>query len=113
MAWKQRLSQNPSTIELLLAERLQKDKIRYRTQEPLWVSSADFYFETRTRPLVVFIDGPPHLDMAQALKDDIYRRAIRRAGYHVLELAYKSPSDKVVEEFYNQIQAELARLGQV
>lgn len=77
------------------------------------MSSADFYFETRTRPLVVFIDGPPHLEMAQAKKDDIFRTAIRKAGYHVLELPYKTHSDKLVEQFIGLIRTELAKLGQV
>lgn len=100
-------------MELLLAERLQKENLRYRTQEPVWISSADFYFDTPTRPLVVYVDGPPHYEIAQAKKDDIFRTAIRMSGYHVLELPYKSPSDKLVEQFYETIRTELARLGQM
>ena len=109
--WKQRMAVTVSAMELRIAERLNRDGIRYLTQEPLFVSSADFYFPTVPKPLVVFLDGPPHLEEAQMRKDDIFRTAIRKAGYKVLELPYSGESDKTCDNLYRSIRDELARLG--
>jgi len=98
-----------SSMEYRLAEKLQADHIQYLTQEPLYVTSADFYFPTSPRPLVVFVDGPPHLTENQARKDDIYRTALRHSGYRVLELPYKYDNEKTLIELYEAIRKELAK----
>src|SRR5437762_7263005 len=111
--WRQRMAVTVSAMEIRIAERLNMDGVRYLTQEPLFVSSADFYFPTIPKPLVVFLDGPPHLEDAQIRKDDIFRTAIRKAGYRVLELPYAGESDKTCENLYQSTREELAKLGQV
>jgi very-short-patch-repair endonuclease len=100
-----------SSMEWKIAERLQADHINYQTQVPLPITSCDFYFPTSPRPLVVFIDGPPHLEQNQMRKDDIYRTALRHSGYRVLELPYSNDSEKQCEQLYEQIRKELYRLG--
>jgi len=103
---------NVSAMEIRIAERLNRDGIRYLTQEPLFISSADFYFPTAPKPLVVFLDGPPHLEDSQIRKDDIFRTAIRKAGYRILELPYSGDSQTTCDKLYESIREELARLGQ-
>ena len=102
-----------SAMEIRIAERLNRDGIRYLTQEPLMVTTADFYFPTPPKPLVVFLDGPPHLEDSQIKKDDIFRTAIRKAGYGVLELPYSGQSQTTCDKLYESIREELARLGQL
>ena len=102
-----------SAMEIRIAARLTQDNVRYLTQEPLYISSADFYFPIVPKPLVVFLDGPPHLTEAQMKKDDIFRTAIRKAGYRVLELPYSGDSQSTCDTLYETIREELARLGQV
>jgi very-short-patch-repair endonuclease len=109
--WKQRMAVPVSNMEYRIAAKLTRDGIRYLTQEPLFISSADFYFPITPKPLVVFIDGPPHLEQAQMVKDDIFRTAIRKSGYRVLELPYSGDSDKTCDSLYQSIRDELARLG--
>src|SRR5467141_1250702 len=110
--WKQRMAVTVSQMEYRIAARLTRDNIRYLTQEPLFVSSADFYFPTVPKPLVVFLDGPPHLEDNQIKKDDIFRTAIRKAGYKVLELPYSGDSQITCDKLYETIREELVRLGQ-
>jgi len=100
-----------SNMEYRIAAKLTRDNIRYLTQEPLFVSSADFYFPTVPKPLVVFLDGLPHLEENQMRKDDIFRTAIRKAGYKVLELPYSGDSQTTCDSLYQNIKDELARLG--
>jgi very-short-patch-repair endonuclease len=111
--WKQRMAVTVSNMEYRIAARLTKDSIRYLTQEPLSITTCDFYFPTVPRPLVVFIDGPPHLEQARMVKDEIFRTAIRKSGYRVLELPYVTNNDKTFETLYQSIRDELARLGHV
>src|SRR5438132_1185180 len=110
--WRQRMAVRVSAMEIRIAERLNRDGVRYLTQEPLTVTTADFYFPTAPKPLVVFLDGPPHLEDSQIRKDDIFRTAIRKAGYRVLELAYSGESQTTCDKLYENIREELARLGQ-
>ena len=110
MAWREKMSPTVSAMEYRIAARLTRDNIRYLTQEPLFVSSADFYFPTVPKPLVVFLDGPPHLEDSQIRKDDIFRTAIRKAGYRVLELPYSGESQTTCDRLYESIRDELARL---
>src|SRR5437762_13884746 len=110
--WKQRMAVRVSAMEIRIAAKLTGDNIRYLTQEPLFISSADFYFPTAPKPLVVFLDGPPHLEESQIRKDDIFRTAIRKAGYRVLELAYSGESQTTCDKLYESIREELARLGE-
>jgi nicotinic acid phosphoribosyltransferase len=109
--WRERMAVTVSSMERRIAIRLDSDHIRYLTQEPLCITTCDFYFPTIPRPLVVFIDGPPHLAEAQMVKDEVFRTAIRKAGYKVLELPYSSNTDKSLNELYQSIRDELARLG--
>src|SRR5437762_3045651 len=111
--WKQRMAVPVSAMEIRIAAKLTRDNIRYLTQEPLFISSADFYFPTVPKPLVVFLDGPPHLEDSQIRKDDVFRTAIHKAGYRVLELPYAGESDKTCENLYQSTREELAKLGQV
>ena len=100
-------------MELRIAARLTRDNIRYLTQEPLYVSSCDFYFPIAPKPLVVFLDGPPHLEDNQIRKDDIFRTAIVKAGYKILVLPYSGDSQMTCDSLYESIRTELARLGHV
>ena len=90
---------------------LDKDHVRYTTQEPLAVTSADFYFPTSPKPLVVFLDGHPHTKAHQQAKDEIFRSALRLAGYKLLEIPYKGGSIRTFEAIYKQIRDELASMG--
>jgi very-short-patch-repair endonuclease len=52
-------------MEQEIAFRLQNDGIHYQTQVEIPVTTADFYFATETRPLIVFVDGRVHLGKTQ------------------------------------------------
>jgi very-short-patch-repair endonuclease len=52
-------------MEQELAIRLQRDGMHYQTQVEIPVTTADFYFPTQPRPLIVFVDGWVHLGKAQ------------------------------------------------
>jgi very-short-patch-repair endonuclease len=65
-------------MEQELAFRLQEDGIFYQTQVEIPVTTADFYFPTQPRPLIVFIDGRVHLGKAQSTKDEELRTLLRR-----------------------------------
>src|SRR3989442_14220348 len=90
--WRERLRANPSRMEQELTFKLQEDRIFYRTQVEIPVTTADFYFPTQPRPLVVFVDGQVHLGKAQMFKDEELRTLLRKKGYRVLELSYNSYS---------------------
>lgn len=100
-----------SSMERRIAMQLDKDHVRYTTQEPLAVTSADFYFPTVPRPLVVFLDGKPHLKEHQRAKDEVFRSALRLAGYRVLEIPYEGRSMRTFNAIYEQIRNELASMG--
>jgi very-short-patch-repair endonuclease len=104
--WRERMQVTVSNMETRIAARLQEDGIHYLTQEPISVSSADFYFPT-SQPLAVFLDGPPHLAEHQRRKDEVLRTAIRQSGYRVLELAYAGGSEKILDSLYMSILDEL------
>ena len=59
--WRERLCANPSRMEQELAIKLQDDRIHYQTQVEIPVTTADFYFQLESRPLLVFVDGRVHL----------------------------------------------------
>ena len=90
-------------MERSLAIRLQEKGVRYTTQVELPVSTADFYFNTYPRPLVVYVDGPPHLKMKRAIKDELIRRTLRAVGYRVLELPYTRPNETQTDMLLKQI----------
>ena len=48
---------------------MQEDRILYQTQVEIPVTTADFYFPTQPRPLIVFVDGRVHLGKTQMIKD--------------------------------------------
>ena len=75
----------------------------YQTQIEIPVTTADFYFATEPRPLIVFVDGRVHLGKTQAAKDEEPRSLLRKRGYRVLELYYDSYSDKKRNPLYDQI----------
>jgi len=79
---------------------LQEDQIFYQTQVEIPVTTADFYFPTQPRPLIVFVDGRVHLGKAQMFKDEELRTLLRKKGYRVLELSYNNYSNKKRDELY-------------
>jgi|SRR5947209_4345926 len=101
--WRERLHANPSRMEQEIAFRLQNDGIYYQTQIEIPVTTADFYFATEPKPLIVFVDGRVHLGKTQAAKDEELRSLLRKRGYRVLELYYDSYSDKKRNQLCGQI----------
>ncbi len=90
-------------MEQEIAFRLQNDGIYYRTQIEIPVTTADFYFATEPRPLIVFVDGLVHLGKTQVAKDEEVRSLLRKRGYRVLDLYYDIYSDKRRNQLYEQI----------
>jgi very-short-patch-repair endonuclease len=101
--WRDRLHASPSRMEQELAFRLQEDRIFYQTQVEIPVTTADFYFPTQPRPLIVFVDGRVHLRKTQMTKDEELRPLLRKKGYRVLELSYNNYSEKKRDELYLQV----------
>ena len=89
--------------------KLQDSGIPYQTQVEVPITTVDFYFPTQPRPTLVFVDGRPHLSIAQTVKDEELRSLLRKRGYRVLELAYNSYSDRKRNEFYKAILQSLGR----
>jgi very-short-patch-repair endonuclease len=90
-------------MEQELAFKLQEDRIFYQTQVEIPVTTADFYFPTEPRPLIVFVDGQVHLGKSQMIKDEELRSLLRKRGYRVLELFYNCYSNKTKDELYSHI----------
>ena len=107
--WRERLHSNPSRMEQELAIKLQDDGIRYQTQVEIPVTTADFYFESESRPLLVFIDGWVHVGTAQMTKDEELRSLLRKRGYKILELCYDNYSDKKRDQLYQQLLDDLRK----
>jgi very-short-patch-repair endonuclease len=107
--WRQRLHVNPSRMEQELAFKLQEDRIFYQTQVEIPVTTADFYFPTEPKPMIVFVDGRAHLKTSQMMKDEELRSLLRKRGYKVLEIIYSSYSDKKRDELYKEILDILGR----
>jgi len=105
--WRERLHANPSRMEQELAIRLQDDGIHYQTQVEIAVTTADFYFPTESRPLVVFVDGRVHLRKSQMTRDEELRSLLRKRGYRVLELYYANYSDRQRDLLYDEILGNL------
>src|SRR2546427_9256404 len=76
--WRGRLHANPSRMEQEIAIKLQEGGIPYQTQVEIPVTTADFYFPTAPRPLLVFVDGQIHLGKAQMCKDEELRSLLRK-----------------------------------
>ena len=96
-------------MEQELALKLQDSGIQYLTQVEIPVTTADFYFQLETRPLLVFVDGWVHLGMSQMAKDEELRSLLRKRGYKILELCYNSYSDKKRDELYEAILTSLGK----
>ena len=109
--WRERLHANPSRMEQELAIKLQDHGVAYLTQIEIPVTTADFYFSTEPRPLLVFIDGPIHLRISQMLKDEETRTLVRKKGYKILELRYDGYSDFKRDQLFEEILSAL-REGQ-
>src|SRR5437016_12432785 len=107
--WRERLLVNPSRMELEIAAKLESSGIQYQTQVEVPITTADFYFVTEPRPTLVFVDGRPHLTIAQMVKDEELRTLLRKRGYKVVELTYSDYSDRKRDELYHQL---LTGLGQ-
>src|SRR5881628_2985069 len=90
-------------MEQELVFKLQKGRIFHQTQVEIPVTTANFYFPTQPRPLVVFVDGRVHFGKAQMFKDEELRTLLRKKGYQVLELSYNNYSDKRRDELYLRI----------
>src|SRR2546421_13084453 len=101
--WRERLHVNPSRMEIELAFKLQEDGILYQTQVEIPVTTADLYFRTEPRPLIVFVDGRVHLGNTPMVKDEELRSFLRKRGYNVLELCYAGYSVKKRDELYLQL----------
>src|SRR6266700_3682851 len=101
--WRERLCVNPSRMEQALAFKLQQDRLAYQTQVEISVTTADFYFPTQPRPLIVFVDGRVHLGKTQMFKDEELRTLLRKKGYRVLELFYNSYSNRNRDGLYQQL----------
>src|SRR5438445_5924288 len=101
--WRERLHVNPSRMEHELALKLQDDRVTYLTQVEIPVTTADFYFPLEPRPLIVFVDGPVHLKMAQMKKDEDLRSLLRKRGYRILELSYSGYRDRKRDDLYREI----------
>ncbi len=54
-------------MEQELAIKLQDNRIDYRTQVEIPITTADFYFSIYPRPLLVFVDGRVHRKTSQAM----------------------------------------------
>jgi very-short-patch-repair endonuclease len=96
-------------METELAIKLQYSGVHYLTQVEIPITTVDFYFPTTPRPTLVFVDGPPHLRTAQMAKDEELRTLLRKRGYKVMELIYRSYSDKKRDELYQEIVKQLGR----
>jgi len=90
-------------MEQELAFKLQEVGIFYQTQVEIPVTTADFYFSTQPRPLIVFVDGRVHVGKTQSIKDEELRTLLRKKGYRVLELSYNNYSDRRRDELYLQL----------
>ena len=96
-------------MEQEIAFKLQDNQIPCLTEVEILVTTADFYFATVPRPLIVFVDGKVHLKFSQAIKDEELRTLLRKRGYRVLELCYDSYSDKKRDELYSEILQSLGK----
>jgi very-short-patch-repair endonuclease len=96
-------------MEQELAFKLQEDRIQYRTQVEIPVTTADFYFSLQSRPLVVFVDGRIHLGTTQIAKDEELRSLLLNRGYKVSELHYTNYSDKTRDRLYRELLDSLGR----
>src|SRR5213080_3198920 len=90
-------------MEQELAFRLQENRIFYQTQVEIPVTTADFYFPTQPRPLIVFVDGRVHLGKTRMFKDEELQTLLRKKGYQVLELYYDCYSDAKRNLLYQEI----------
>jgi hypothetical protein len=61
------------------------------------------------RPTLVFVDGIPHLKTIQMAKDEELRTLLRKRGYEVMGLIYRSYSDKKRDELFQEIIKQLGR----
>jgi very-short-patch-repair endonuclease len=96
-------------METELAIKLQYSGVHYLTQVEIPITTVDFYFPTTPRPTLVFVDGMPHLRTIQMTKDEELRTLLRKRGYKVMELVYRSYSDKKRDELYQEIVRQLGR----
>ncbi len=94
-------------METELAFKLQGSGVVFQTQIEIPITTVDFYFPIAPRPLLVFIDGIPHLKGSQMAKDEELRSLLRKRGYIVLELNYRSYSDSKRDELYLEILSQL------
>jgi hypothetical protein len=51
----------------------------------------------------------PHLRTTQMAKDEELRTLLRKRGYNVMELVYRTYSDKKRDELYQEIVKQLGR----
>lgn len=100
--WKQVLGRNPSRMELEVAKELQRAGVRFKTQVPVTVTTADIeVLLDGGRNLLVFIDGPPHRSRRD--KDAEVRTLLANRGHELLELAYQGYSRKARDEMVDTI----------
>ena len=94
-------------MEQEIAIKLQDNGIHYQTQVEIPITTADFYFPTKFKPLLVFVDGNVHLGQSQIVKDEELRSFLRKRGYRVLELYYNNYSDRQRDQLYDEILSNL------
>src|SRR2546428_966386 len=96
-------------MEVELGIKLQQSGIYCLTQVEVPITTVDFYFPTTPRPTLVFVDGLPHLRTIQMAKDEELRILLRKRGYKIMELVYRSYSDKKRDELYQEIVNQVGR----
>ena len=96
-------------MEQELAFKFQEGRVFCQTQVEIPVTTADFYFPTQPRPLIVFVDGRVHRGKSQMFKDEELRTLLRKQGYRVLELFYNNYSNKKRDELYHQVLDNLSK----
>ena len=109
MTWREKLNVHISKMKIMLRQKLVEDGISHETQVEIPVTIADFYFPTMPRPTLVFVDGPPHMQLSRSVKDEEVRSLLRKKGYDVLELEYSHYSDKIRNQLYQMILAAVRR----
>lgn len=102
--WKEAMAANPSRMEIAVAVALQAKGVRFRTQVPMSVTSADIEVERGGKPLFVFLDGPVHEGRED--RDEEVRRLLAKRGCDILELRYSSYSRRARDRLVGKILEE-------
>ncbi len=109
--WRQALGRNPSRMELEVAKELQRTGVRFKTQTPITVTTADIEVPLGNgRSLLVFIDGKA-VHASRRDRDREVRTLLAARGHEILELDYDRYSVGERKRMVDAIAAFLAVLG--